>query len=217
MVITNIDKVLDRAARDAAFRRLCLKAPTEAIEKATGSPPPAGVRIRFIARDSACDALYVLPDRVDGGDAGETAGATQNGGPAGGADAARKEEPATGGPSGAYIRNHLEVYWRDHRWVAEMPGPDGHAALRIGPFGEDIDVLETAIREALPPARQADDAEIERIHEVVEELITRGLARRLDNACFELAEACRNGDGDVVKLRAAVQEAADARRSYADA
>lgn len=57
-----VDAVLLRASLDAAFRRELLAAPERAILDTFGVRLPDGVRVRFIEREPAWDAVYVLPD-----------------------------------------------------------------------------------------------------------------------------------------------------------
>jgi hypothetical protein len=57
-----LSRVLQRAAVDLAFRQQLLHEPRAAIKAAFGLVIPDQVRLRFIEKDPALDALVVLPD-----------------------------------------------------------------------------------------------------------------------------------------------------------
>lgn len=59
-----LDEILERAARDVAFREALLDTPHRAIHRAFGVDVPATYRMRFIERDPFFDLLVVLPDLV---------------------------------------------------------------------------------------------------------------------------------------------------------
>lgn len=57
-----LEKVLSRAAVDAAFRKGLLSAPQQTIFDALGVRVPPTFRLKFIEKDKDVDALVVLPD-----------------------------------------------------------------------------------------------------------------------------------------------------------
>lgn len=57
-----VDAILHRSALDATFRRKLLASPERAVLDTFGVRLPDGVRIKFIERDPAWDAVYLLPD-----------------------------------------------------------------------------------------------------------------------------------------------------------
>ena len=59
-----VQEVLTRAAVDREFRTGLLTDPRTTLEKLPGQPLPEGLRVKFIEKDSDCDAMFVLPDRV---------------------------------------------------------------------------------------------------------------------------------------------------------
>jgi hypothetical protein len=63
-----VDATLHRASLDAAFRRDLLADPARAIHDVFGVQLPAGIRIRFLDRDPAWDAEYLLPPLRQGED-----------------------------------------------------------------------------------------------------------------------------------------------------
>ena len=64
-----IQAIIERASRDAEFRRALLLDPRRAIEEAYAVAILPTFRIRFIEKDRDLDALVVLPDfqATDGG------------------------------------------------------------------------------------------------------------------------------------------------------
>lgn len=60
-----IEKVKELSVKDAAFRKLCLENPNEAIKKVTGKDVPEGIVIKFIENVDA-HATIVLPDAAAG-------------------------------------------------------------------------------------------------------------------------------------------------------
>jgi len=59
-----IIKVLSRAAKDAAFHKLCVSNPAAAIKQVTGEDVPKGFKVRFVENLDA-NLTLVLPDAVD--------------------------------------------------------------------------------------------------------------------------------------------------------
>jgi hypothetical protein len=57
-----VDAILHRASVDAAFRTQLLASPGTAVYEAFGIRLPAGVQVKFIERDPAWNAVYLLPD-----------------------------------------------------------------------------------------------------------------------------------------------------------
>lgn len=56
-----IDQITMRAAKDAAFRTLCLTSPADAVREVTGRELPEGFVLRF-ADNAHADLTVVLPD-----------------------------------------------------------------------------------------------------------------------------------------------------------
>lgn len=64
-----LDRVLERAEEDAAFRAALLADPGPALRDAFGVSLPPGYRVRFVEKPADVDALIVLPDpRRPGGE-----------------------------------------------------------------------------------------------------------------------------------------------------
>lgn len=61
---TRVQEVLARSAVDGEFRAGLLTDPRNALEKATGKQLPENLRVKFIEKDTDCDAMFVLPDPV---------------------------------------------------------------------------------------------------------------------------------------------------------
>ncbi|MXW34257.1 MAG: NHLP leader peptide family natural product precursor [Chloroflexi bacterium] len=59
-----VQEVLARSAVDSEFRAGLLTDPRATLEKAAGRQMPENLRVKFIEKDSDCDAMYVLPDPV---------------------------------------------------------------------------------------------------------------------------------------------------------
>ena len=59
-----VQEVLTKAAVDREFRTGLLTDPRTTLEKLAGQPLPESLRVKFIERDSDCDAMFVLPDPV---------------------------------------------------------------------------------------------------------------------------------------------------------
>jgi hypothetical protein len=57
-----LERILDRAAMDPAFRARLLTEPREAILETFGVSIPSTFRIKFVERGPDVDALVVLPD-----------------------------------------------------------------------------------------------------------------------------------------------------------
>jgi len=64
-----LEAVLQRATVDLDFRQRLLTTPRQAIQEAYGVSIPSSFRVKFIERDSALDALIVLPDMQVSGSA----------------------------------------------------------------------------------------------------------------------------------------------------
>lgn len=59
-----VQEVLARSAVDSEFRAGLLTDPRATLEKAAGKQMPENLRVKFIEKDSDCDAMFVLPDPV---------------------------------------------------------------------------------------------------------------------------------------------------------
>ena len=59
-----VQEVLARSAVDSEFRAGLLTDPRATLEKAAGRQMPENLRVKFVEKDSDCDAMFVLPDPV---------------------------------------------------------------------------------------------------------------------------------------------------------
>lgn len=60
-----VQEVLSKAALDGEFRAGLLTDPRTTLEKMAGRPLPENIRVKFIEKDSDCDAMFVLPDPIN--------------------------------------------------------------------------------------------------------------------------------------------------------
>ena len=59
-----VQDVLSKSALDSEFRAGLLTDPRATLEKMAGAPLPENLRVKFIEKDSDCDAMFVLPDPI---------------------------------------------------------------------------------------------------------------------------------------------------------
>lgn len=67
-----IEKVKELSVTDAAFRKLCLENPNEAIKKVSGKEVPEGIVIKFIENIGA-HMTIVLPEAAAAGELSDDA------------------------------------------------------------------------------------------------------------------------------------------------
>ncbi len=59
-----VQEVLSKSALDSEFRAGLLTNPRATLERMAGEPMPENLRVKFIEKDSDCDAMFVLPDPI---------------------------------------------------------------------------------------------------------------------------------------------------------